>query len=46
LIVEQMGLPPEILPVVGIDTVCLVMVLAERTPFSFKIKHIKIGVLW
>ena len=44
MIMIDLGLPPEILPVMGIHSVCLVMVLAKWSPFGFEIIHVEIEV--
>lgn len=45
LVVEQMRLSPEVLPVVRVHAVGFMMVLAERTPFCLEVKHIEVAVL-
>lgn len=43
---EQLGVSPEILPIVGIYTICLMMVFPERTPFRLKIVHVEVKIPW
>ena len=42
LVVENIWLSSEILPVVSVDTLGLVMLLIEWAPFSLKVKHVEI----
>lgn len=44
VILEQVWLPPEVLPVMGIHSVCLMMVLPEGAPFSLEVVNIKIDI--
>jgi len=42
IIVVQLGLPPEVLPVMSIVALSLVVFLVERAPFRFEIEHIEV----
>ena len=44
-VLEQVRAASEVLEVVGIDTLSFVVVVVERTPFSFKVEHKKVEVL-
>jgi hypothetical protein len=46
LIIENIGLSPEVLPVMSINTLSFVMLLVEWTPLSLEVKHIKIYVFF
>lgn len=45
IVVENIWLPSEVLPIVRIDALCFVVLLVEGAPFGFEIKHVKVGVL-
>jgi hypothetical protein len=42
IILEEVRLPPEILPIMGIKTKGFIMFFCERAPFSFEIEHVEI----
>ena len=44
VVLEQVRLPSEVLPVVGVHTISLVVILAERAPFGLEKEHIEIGI--
>lgn len=44
LVLKQLRISPEILPVVCIHTICLMVILAERTPLRLEMIHIKFKV--
>ena len=46
IIVINVGLAAEVLPVMGVDTVLLVVVLAPWAPRGFEIEHVEIGIFW
>lgn len=46
LIVVKLRLPPQVLPVVSINTIFLIMIFAPWTPSCLKVKDIEIRILW
>lgn len=46
VVVEQIGLPSEILPIMSVDTGFFIMVLAPWAPNSLKVEHVEIRVHW
>lgn len=43
---EDIGLSSEILPVVSINTLSLIVLLVERTPFRLEVEHVKVSILF
>ena len=43
-ILEFRRLPPQILPVVGVNALFLVVLKRERTPSGFEVEHVEVGV--
>lgn len=46
LILEDVRLSSEILPIMSVNTLCLVMFFVEWAPLRLEIEHIEIGVLF
>jgi len=44
IIIEQIGLSPEVLPVVSVVTLGLIVLLVERAPLSLEVEHIEVGI--
>lgn len=42
VVVKQVRLASEVLPIVSVDTLCLIVLLIKRAPFCLKIVHIKV----
>lgn len=41
IVLKQIWFPPEVLPVMSINTLSFVVFLVVGTPFSFKIEHVE-----
>lgn len=46
LVVVDVGLPSQVLPIVRVYTALLVVVLAPRAPCSFEVEYVEVGVFW
>ena len=44
VVLEQSGLPPEVLPVVRVDALGLVVFFVVRAPLSLEVEHVEVGV--
>ena len=44
IVLEQSGLPPEVLPVVSIHALSLVVLLVVRAPLCFEVVHVEVWV--
>ena len=42
LVLEQLWFPPEVLPIMSVNSISFMMVLSERTPFCLEVVHIEI----
>lgn len=42
IILEQVGLPPKVLPVVSVDALRLIVLSVIRAPLSFKVEHVEL----
>ena len=45
IIAEDVGLAPEVLPVVRIDALCLVVFFVERAPLGLEVEHPEVRIL-
>lgn len=44
VVLEQVRLSSEVLPIVGVHTISLVVILTEWAPFGFEKEHIEVGI--
>ena len=46
VVIKNVGFSPKVLPVVGVDTLCLVMLFVEGTPLCLEIEQIEISIFF